>query len=1198
MGWFANRKLVTQFLTMFLLMAGIGLVIGLVGLQQTRRVGAILEDIHDNQLLPIQELDIAYRTLTHHRQLILVATQTRDPQERERLLAGLQAEKEAFWKQYGLEMDTRPVPGEKAVWAQVPMAWNRYEAAAARVVALMRAGSMDEARAYSLTELLKSDEAIRDLIALDIRLNGEDADRGYLTSQTAIAHAHRQTIQTICLGIAAAIALGLGFTWFVLRQVGGELTQAATLVSHLAKGELPGGLDLRPGDRTSLMARLQVLVRALEQVTERAGAIGQGDFTRELELLSDQDQLGLAINRMNGLLRAGKAEESRRNWLNDGATALSAALTGDYSMVQLADAAMATMGRYVGAGRGVLYRHHPQDGALDLLGSYLYSPSATRFQVGEGTIGQVALEQQAIRLAPAAEDAPTILTGTSSTQAPCTYTFPLSHEGVLLAVAELASFVPFSELQEDYLNRAGALISPYLFVALQREKVSDLLAVTEEAERQARFQSLQLQDANARLEEQQQQLQQQTEELQQSNAQMEEQQQQLQQQTEELQQSNAQMEEQQQQLEQTGRYKSEFLANMSHELRTPLNAIILLSRMMADNGGGQLGAEQMKWAEVIHRSGHDLLHLINDVLDLSKVEAGRMELHPAVIHSSDLSSECQDLFADTARGKGLTLVIEDQLQGPFTSDRDKLAQILRNLLSNALKFTREGTVTLRMERRPLEPLPLVLSVRDTGIGIQSDKQTMVFEAFHQADGSTSREFGGTGLGLTISLRFAELLGGTIRLTSTPGLGSEFALHLPEAPGEARVAEPASAKDDRDQLAPGRPTILLIDDDPLFGMALVQINRGLGYATVLAGTGAEGLAMARRCHPSGILLDLGLPDMDGAEVLHQLKASQDLAAIPVFVVSSQDRDWARAHTDIVGYLQKPVDDRQLAQAETALLTLIAKADPGAVLVVGTGGITAADLTRLLGQGHSARSRRVLEVKPGEAFRTALAEPSWRLVIIDLAGITLEEGLATAQRVQEARPETAMLFFAVQPPSETDEARLRRYSDSIVIQAPFADRRLLDAMERFLRPAARGEAPKPLVVAAAGGAKVLEGRSILVVDDDPRNLFVLTAALEMSGAKVTNAINGRHALDVLGRTRVDLIFLDIMMPEMDGFQTLAALQMKPQLAQIPVVALTAKAMPQDREKILAAGADDYLSKPVDHKDLIDRAAHWCQQGGPPR
>ncbi|CAK0781048.1 hypothetical protein CCP3SC15_870003 [Gammaproteobacteria bacterium] len=977
----------------------------------------------------------------------------------------------------------------------------------------------------------------------------------------------------------------------------------------------------------SMVDSTHVLMVGMERLALQADAVGRGDFTSQAELLSEQDRLGTALNNMICLLRTAQNESERRNWLRDGVSQLTQALTGDLSSQQLADTSIGILGRYLGAGRGVFYKYDTVQETLELLGSYMYTERAwvgDRFKLGEGAIGQVAREKKPIILTTAMPDTPPIVTGTSYAMPSYTHTWPLLRDGELLGVLELAGFERFDELKQEFLHGACEIIASFLFVVEQRDRIKKLLSVSEASEQEAREQSRLLQETNLQMEEQQQLLQQQAQELQQTNSQMEEQQQQLQQQTEELQQTNAQLEEQQRliedrnraliqsqqeveakarQLEQSGRYKSEFLANMSHELRTPLNSIILLSKMMAANEEARLDEETVKRAAVIHRSGQDLLRLINDVLDLSKVEAGRMVLDLTRITSSALVAEFRELFEQIAQERGLGFKLEDWLRGEFTSDQGKLSQIVRNLLSNAFKFTKQGGVTLRMERRNDSHWPIRIAVQDTGIGIPEDKQQLVFEAFQQVDGSTSREYGGTGLGLTISQRFAQLLGGTIELRSTPGLGSEFALLLPEtltpsvesAPSfvplskppasSTALPNPVTVEDDRTNLRTEDRVILLIDDDFLFGQAVIEINHTLGYKTLQALTGSEGLKLAERYHPNGILLDLGLPDMDGVQVLHQIKTRPELAATPVYVISGRDRNAALMRQGIVGYLQKPVDNRQIAQAEAEVLSI--KPSGNAILVVENGGITAEDVERIIG----THAGPVYKTVPGEALAAMLHQQAWRLVIIDLDARPLEEGLKIAQTIRAMNADIDLVFFGEHPLSDDEESRLRQYSDSIILKAPMAERRLLENIERFLKevphaqPAAR--------VNAKTGIKRLMDRNILVVDDDARNLFVITAALEQQGAKVSNAVNGRRALDFLEKNTVDLIIMDIMMPEMDGYQTIAQIRANPVLTHIPVVALTAKALPSDREKTLTSGADDYLSKPVDYDVLINMAAIWCGQ-----
>ena len=1054
-------------------------------------------------------------------------------------------------------------------------------------------------------------------------------------------------------------------------------------LQRLGRGEVVAErIDYAPRDEIrQMLDSTDRLLRNMERLADRADAIAQGEFSGEVELLSEGDRLGGAINNMTRMLREGREQDSRQNWLKDGVGQLSHALSGDLGPRELADKAVSVVGRYLDVGRGVLYVLSHDESRLDLLGSYMYTERETlgnHFKLGEGAVGQVAVERKPIELVHIEEGVAPITTGTTSHVPHYTFTLPLIRDEVLYGVIELAAMEPFDELQREFINGASEVIASFLFAVLQREKIRNLLAETEESARQAREQSERLQEANTQMEEQQQQLQQQAEELQEANAQMEEQQQQLQQQTEELQQANAQMEEQQQQLQQQTRelerrnrelvasqsdldqkarelelaskYKSEFLANMSHELRTPLNSIILLSKMLTMNNAKHLDGEEVKRASVIHNAGEELLRLINDILDLSKIEAGKMELHLAPLHSLELAREFQDLFSETAREQGLEFRCEDSFDGEFTTDRDKLAQIIRNLLSNAFKFTKQGVITLRVERSDNPHLPVRVAVIDSGIGIPVEKQRLIFEAFQQADGSTSREYGGTGLGLSISMRFAQLLGGTIELSSSHGQGSEFAvllplvveaagsvvaplhepLNLPHAPAKpfvapgaesasaplveatARIPAPSSAAevpittgarimvgekeveevhDDRANLKSSDSPVLMIDDDAAFAGAVRDLNRKLGYKTLIALTGREGLRMAKTYHPKGILLDLGLPDMDGSEVLSELKANRELRQIPVYIVSARDKDAGLLAKGIAGYLRKPVDDTQLADAEAAILAL-GGAEGKRILVVEGTGLRADAVADLVGE----RGVAVEGVEGGAAAMARLEQGVCDLVIVDLALMDDAECRRFCPALRERFPRLPLMLYGEQGVDGDQEARLREYTDSIILKTPNAERRMLENIERFLKGVPDGES------ASTGGAippteeegRRLDGRRILVVDDDPRNLFVITSALESQGAAVSTALNGRKALEKLEEKRLpDLIFMDIMMPEMDGYETIRALRDDARLKALPVVALTAKALKADKEKALAAGADDYLAKPVDYEVLVNMARVWCEE-----
>jgi len=1112
---------------------------------------------------------------------------------------------------------------------------------------------------------------------------------GVVDESTALADLNKFIVVFLVL-LAVLILAVLRSTRYMIGQLMTPLQFVTRQLEHLARGEAqPETLDYPARDEIrQMLDSTERVVGNMDALARQANAIAGGDLSGQVVPLSENDQLGNALNNMTRQLSANEHEDAQRNWRKDGLADLARVLTGDLEPQRLAELAIGQLGRYLGAGRGVLYVWNEAAQALDLLGSFMFTERnalGARVLPGEGAVGQVARELKPIILhaadSAALADLPPISTGTSSMPPQYTYTWPLQRDGVLHGVLELSRSTALDAPQIDYLDAAAEIIASFLNAVLQRQRIKELLAISEEATREAREQSRQLQAINAQMEEQQQQLQQQSAELQATNSQMEEQQQQLQQQTAELQATNSQMEEQQQQLQQqsaelqasnaqmeeaqqqleqrnrellhsqeeldgrarqlelSSKYKSEFLANMSHELRTPLNSIILLAKMMASNEDQRLGEEEVKRAEVIHRAGQDLLRLINDVLDLSKVEAGRMELHSAPVSSHQLAEEFQDLFTEPARDKGLELKVEDAIAGDIVIDRDKFSQIVRNLLANALKFTRTGSITLRFERRPGEPLPVRISVHDTGIGVPSDKQALIFEAFQQADGSTSREYGGTGLGLSISLSFAHLMGGSIELVSIPGEGSTFTLLLPEQPPaqpshrETRLLTPANSAaplahavpiafgapagavppaptfasnapalppptpwpaDDRERIDGNDQVLLLIDDDPIFAEAIHDINRRLGYKTLLAGRGSDGLELARRFHPNGILLDLGLPDIDGSAVLHQLKSAPELAAIPVYVISGRDRDNALMGQGALGYLHKPVDAEQIARIEAEVLAN-AKAAGHGILLIDNGVLDEDEIAPLVGKERGLLFTLAVTEASREKLAEMLAAGSFRFAILDLGegASSLAAAREIARNLRELAPELGLMFYGKEPLNDENDASLRQYSDSIIIKAPLAERRLQENIERFLQDAPHRHQGRTALPAPAGsGSKRLTGRHILVVDDDPRNLFVITAALEQHGAKVDNALNGRKALEMLAMLQPNLVVMDIMMPEMDGYKTIEAMRADSRFAAIPVIALTAKALPQDRERALAAGADDYLAKPADYDVLINMAAAWCE------
>jgi len=987
-------------------------------------------------------------------------------------------------------------------------------------------------------------------------------------------------------------------------------------MKNLSLGELTHKkITYRANDEISAMlGSNDSVISNMHNLTKQVNIIAKGDYSKEVSVLSDKDKLGMAINNMTRTLKQNSDENEVRDWLSTGLAKLSKTLSGDNNLHTLSEKSIAFIGHYTDASHGVIYLYDETNSEqpLNLIGSYMFSERShlsAHYKLGEGSIGQVAQEHKSILLTDIAQNIKTI-TGTTSATPLNTYTFPLIYENKLCGVIEFASHQVFTELTRRFFTECSLILSSAIYTAIQNDKITQLLSSSEEK-------SIALQENNAQMEEQQQQLQQQTEELQKSNAQMEEQQQQLQQQTEELQQSNAQMEEQQQQLlvqtydleeskkilasraeqlELSSRYKSEFLANMSHELRTPLNAVILLSKMMSLNENKHLDDDDIKRATVIHNSGNELLRLINDILDLSKVESGKFELINENTDVLEIFQELNSQFEDTAKDKGLKLIINTEQNALLFTDKNKLIQILRNLVSNALKFTKTGSITLSASICDEDKFPIQLSVKDTGIGIPEDKLELIFNEFQQVDGSISREFGGTGLGLSISKRFAGLLHGQVTVESKLGEGSCFILHLPKQPTPTNapaITENSqtslNTEDDRHNLTKEDRPILVIDDDLSFCQIVLEINHRHQHKTLFALTAAEGLEIAQHYSLAGIILDLGLPDMDGVELLNRLKINSQTKSIPIYIISGRDKDLSLLERGVMGYLQKPVTDTDITLITDKILKTLTD-NINSILVFAGSAISFQDVPELIKE----KDINIVDMSEEEIDCEKLAECQNPLAIID-SQPTKGKVLDICAVLKKCRPDISIVICAASKLDSNEEAKMRQYTDTVIITAAHAKNRLAENIEHFLKVSTQNHYDTSAQSCAINvNEQVLKGYTILVTDDDARNLFVITSALEEHGAKVVVAMNGLRALEVLqAEQKIDLILMDLMMPEMDGYQAISKIKEDERINNIPIIVLTAKALKEDREKCFAIGANDYLSKPVEYEALVQLTLAWIKK-----
>ena len=918
----------------------------------------------------------------------------------------------------------------------------------------------------------------------------------------------------------------------------------------------------------------------------------------------------------------------REAWLRSGQLGLSEVAQGDLPLDRLADNVLKYLCEYLNAQVGALFI--AEGGRFRRVAGYAIGNALEVAQVrpGDGLAGQAAKDNRPLRIREVPRDYLPISSGTGRGTPLELMIAPASVDNRVYAVAELGFFESVSNLKRDFLERASESIATAVRASKDRTRLEELLQETQQQSEELQTREEELRVRNEELEQQGQalresrtQLESQQAELEQINAQLEEQTQVLEHQKDALAKSHAILETKSAELQRANEYKSEFLANMSHELRTPLNSTLILAKLLADNKEGNLSETQLKYAKTISSAGNDLLSLINDVLDLSRIEAGKIEVAAESVSIADVLEPLNKLFQPAAAEKALEFSCSVDPGAPDRIETDplRLGQILRNLLSNAIKFTQRGEVELRV--RSSAPGTVSFAVRDTGVGIESHQHEVIFEAFRQADGGIHRKFGGTGLGLSISRDLARLLGGSIAVQSVPGGGSTFALTLPlrysppaaggrastraleepaprpaatrAAPDSAALA-PGAVADDRGSLKAGARAILVVEDDASFGLILRDLAREMGFQAIVVQTAGDGLTAAARYQPSAILLDINLPDFSGLGVLDQLKRDPRTRHIPVHVVSVADYRREALELGAIGYALKPAKREELVAALQRLEQRLAQS-VRRVLVVEDDARQRESIRQLLSNGEV----QITGVATAAEALSELAATTFDCVVLDLklpdlTGYDLLEKMAKQEEVSFP----PVIVYTGRALSRDDEQRLGRYSKSIIIKDARSPERLLDEVTLFLHQVESKLPPshQQMLLAARSRDRALEGRRILVVEDDVRNIFALTSLFEPNGAAVEIARNGREALESLAKSRqssssaIDMVLMDIMMPEMDGLTAMREIRKLPEWKKLPIIALTAKAMKDDQEKCLAAGANDYIAKPLDVERLLSLVRVW--------
>lgn len=928
-----------------------------------------------------------------------------------------------------------------------------------------------------------------------------------------------------------------------------------------------------------------------------------------------------------------RREAMRALWLQEAENAVAMSLRGDLGPEQIAEAAATSLGAQLQADVAAVYRL--EGGRLQLTGGLaLPSGMPASLALQEGVAGQVARDER-IRHLHGGDDAVLELQ-TSLGRLPVRERIlaPISSDGAVVGIIELGRTRAGEQdrLDVELLERCAETIGMALRASLLRAQLVVLLEESQRQGEELQAQQEELRVANEELEEQsrsllqsQSHLEEQQAELEQSNVQLEERTHELEAQKQALLVAQSQLVRNSNELAATSRYKSEFLANMSHELRTPLNSSLILAKLLADNKDGTLTEEQVKYARAILSSNNDLLALINDILDLSRIEAGHVELADEVVVTDSVLQRLRETFEPMARQKGLALQIEADALAPsqMVVDSQRLQQILKNLLANAVKFTEHGKVSLHV--RAGGQGRIRFEVCDSGIGIAREQLQVIFEAFRQADGSTRRRYGGTGLGLSISRDLAERMGGSIQVDSEPGRGSCFILELPlqgapvsepdEVPAAASIApapQPAppiaartpvaptvasvapvtvSVADDRGRRQRAGRLILAVEDDATFAEALVALAHELDFDCVVAGTAEEALTLASELRPNGILLDIGLPDVSGLSVLERLKRNPDTRHIPVHVVSAMDRSQVARELGAIGFAIKPTTRERLVTA-IEQLEQTSQRDVRRLLIVEDDSELRHNLELLLGRDQL----QIVAVGTLAGALEQLSTVTFDCMVMDLSlpdgsGYDLLEHMAGNDDVGFP----PVIVYTGRALGREEEQRLRRYSKSIIIKGARSPERLLDEVTLFLHSV---EASLPtdqqrLLREARRRDTVLDGRTVLLAEDDVRNIFALSSVLEPLGVTLEIARNGQEAVDRLAEREVDLVLMDIMMPEKDGLAAMREIRAQRHLQDLPIIALTAKAMPDDRERCLQAGANDYIAKPIDVDKLVSLCRVWCSR-----
>lgn len=1101
----------------------------------------------------------------------------------------------------------------KSILDQFRASWDIYRSRLEQIVDLQLQGSDQQAFQVSKEAGGVRNAAIDQLHLLiekneaDIRADKSASDQSFSTS-----------FNLIVSFVTAGILIALIIAYLIIQGIGRRIASIAQKAEKIASREYtmedledPVGDELKP-----LIHSLGSINESFREVTENANRVASGKYDIDLQPRSARDMLGHALQKMTFSLQESTRSNELHSWMTTGQNQLNTRLMGNQGIGELADHVISFLVEYLKADIGAVYLLDEKTRHLELKGRYGLTSVGSdleRFSVDQGLVGQAAREKRPLSLTEVSADHLRISSAGMDASPGHVLITPFLFEERVLGVLEIGKRSSFTEEEQEFLETSIESIALSVHSAIARQRVQELLSETQVQSEELQTQQEELKQMNEELEEQTQNLKQQQEELQMTNEELEEQTQSLETKNREIEAAKFDVEQKTKQLEISSKYKSEFLANMSHELRTPLNSLLILSKDLFDNKSENLTEDQVESAEIIYKSGHDLLILINEVLDLSRVEAGKMDVHLEDVKLRQFIEKLLRDFKHQASQKGLELGAEFKGELPefIHTDPQRLNQILKNLLSNAVKFTEEGSVTLAVSQKSWNSLEI--SVKDTGIGIKEDKQMAIFEAFQQADGGTARKYGGTGLGLSISRELAKLLSAEITLESTPNAGSVFSVTLPvkqqasngiqispilPEPVKTRVSmspekflDYPSILDDREEIKPDDKMVLIVEDDLKFAGILKKQANEKGFKCLAAATGEDGLQLAMKYKPHAIILDIDLPGMSGEQVLSQIKANPEIRHIPVHIASVNERSLRPIREGAVEYLMKPVAKKELDEAFNRIEQFVSRKMKNLLLIEDDANSRTA-IRKLIGNGdvHS------IEAGSGKEALEMYQENHIDCIVLDigLPDMTGFELIYQLEKLNDRIP--PIIIYTGKELSKEENEELEKYAESIIIKGVKSEERLLDETALFLHRTIRNlpESKQKIITGLYDKEAIFQGRNILVVDDDMRNVFALSKVLKERGMRVLKAEHGKNALDMLDKhPEVDLVLMDIMMPEMDGYEAMRKIREQPRFKDLPVIALTAKAMKDDKQKCINAGANDYITKPVDVPRLLSLMQVWLSK-----